>query len=674
MLRILVRTLVKTQITRLTESGEVSLDVDVRAGNTLHTPTDATGIFEIEQMLNGKTLSRQILCRDDLKHLTEILQSRIVVQSDADECAIRNSDTTRGAEAIDASMNQKNPIRSDDEKEEVYLNRVTGEIPTPFPQPTSLDLVGASPIDIARAYMGTRTSEVGVASQSKEESTPLPANGFLSKTSILELTPKSSICWPGAMVQQSNSYLTPKTDRGRAGLQSFRSTPYSRAAHSRSTSKLEGGGGRSCNILSTNVKQLQTSVYGGSQVTKTSISYQNDGLGSVGPIRGRHRKFLGTTTPSKGTSSSHSASSGTFWDRNFDVSKSLFPIVNQNIEPGAVTSSSANGTAPSSSGPPTVHPQSTDLARKILEHLDRSVPTPEKKSVELNLATSWRKPPTPASNPVREAVNTPVFESLESRCSNHILGQKLSDLEKDARGTSIINLQPEQRKPDETTDFSNQKTLGSRQLSSELYSRRFGAQFDAKVSADLKTTPEFKNNSNEVCVGHDESSQSENIHPLRQQSQVGGQPLSRFSRREESIVQKKVSGEAFEKKRPLTSISITKCDPKCGAAFENGSGFTFPVSSGSLFEPPTPSVMPSFSAMVLPQPKENGTVPTNSCSLKEGEPSYSFGSTTVGRSLVFSFPSSSSSTAGDFSTPKFSFGSDKARLSFRSVREDIVYS
>ncbi|KAF5198214.1 hypothetical protein FRX31_012198 [Thalictrum thalictroides] len=35
--------------------------MDVHAGNTLHRPSDGAGISEIEQMLKGKTLSRQVI-------------------------------------------------------------------------------------------------------------------------------------------------------------------------------------------------------------------------------------------------------------------------------------------------------------------------------------------------------------------------------------------------------------------------------------------------------------------------------------------------------------------------------------------------------------------------------------------------------------------------------------
>ncbi|MCI82308.1 nucleoporin-like protein, partial [Trifolium medium] len=41
---------------------------------------------------------------------------------------------------------------------------------------------------------------------------------------------------------------------------------------------------------------------------------------------------------------------------------------------------------------PTVHMHTSLMAKKILEHIDRSIPTPKEKSAELKLATKWKNP------------------------------------------------------------------------------------------------------------------------------------------------------------------------------------------------------------------------------------------------------------------------------------------
>lgn len=107
------------------------------------------------------------------------------------------------------------------------------------------DEVGASPIDIARAYMGTRTSELGLSSKSivsKDESASLNGAEFALKPFLPSPSPKPSMCWPGAMLQDQHAYLTPRSERGRFGLCNFPRTPYSRTIFSKSKSKVSGKG------------------------------------------------------------------------------------------------------------------------------------------------------------------------------------------------------------------------------------------------------------------------------------------------------------------------------------------------------------------------------------------------------------------------------------------------
>lgn len=105
------------------------------------------------------------------------------------------------------------------------------------------DEVGASPVEIARAYMGTRTSEIGLGSKSiiaKDERTFLHSDDIASNPFIASPSPKPPICWPGAMVQDQRSYLTPQGQRSRLGVNNFPRTPYSRTIFSKPHSKVCG--------------------------------------------------------------------------------------------------------------------------------------------------------------------------------------------------------------------------------------------------------------------------------------------------------------------------------------------------------------------------------------------------------------------------------------------------
>lgn len=678
------------QTTRETKDGQgpsvakVPNSVDMHGGETSQRPFDSNGISEIEHMFEGKTLSR-----DEFSRIKAILQSRMTVESDAEEFGKRDLNETKGTDAVVASLSQETPKEPGDEMEEVFLNRLIGESSDPIPNLTSEDLVGASPIDIAKAYMGARTSELGVRSKSvvfQEKTTPTSVRGASSKLSVLSPRPKSSVCWPGSMVQQTHYHLTPQTERGRVGSSSLR-TPYSRPVHSSTTSKWEHSGDRSHSILTTNMKHLQTPVYGG-QVTRMTNSSFTDGFGSVGPVRRSRRKFRGTATPAKGMHSSPSAIAPS-WSESLYARKNFLPMVKQNLEPGTSSASSSkfqpeDVMAPSGISVSTVHPpvqlQSTDTDRRILDHFDRTIATPEKKSAELKLATSWRKLSSSESNTSKgkAPVNNLPVESSDFQLSG-VHGQNVIGQENQVIDISFQNDLAELKKTDEATTSVITRSLGTNVLSSEISHGHVALQFDRNHSNESKTNTEFGVNRDEVSIRHEESSQNENINQLSQQSEAGGQVFPLFADTNSSYkapnVPKKLSAHTFGNKPPLANISITKSNPSYKASSDNGFGFTFPVSAstGPLFEPPpTPSILPSFSTIGLPRPQEHKSVPSNNCNLKGGL-SYSFGSRTARERLVFSFPSTSTFPS-DSSTPRFTFGSDKGRISFRAVSEDAVCS
>ncbi|RVW16808.1 hypothetical protein CK203_076396 [Vitis vinifera] len=129
------------------------------------------------------------------------------------------------------------------------------------------DEVGASPVEIARAYMGTRTSEIGLGSKSiiaKDERTFLHSDDIASNPFIASPSPKPPICWPGAMVQDQRSYLTPQGQRSRLGVNNFPRTPYSRTIfskpHSKSTQS-QADSSRHLNTPSTPLLQSQSPIF-----------------------------------------------------------------------------------------------------------------------------------------------------------------------------------------------------------------------------------------------------------------------------------------------------------------------------------------------------------------------------------------------------------------------------
>ncbi|KAF6151202.1 hypothetical protein GIB67_037410 [Kingdonia uniflora] len=553
-------------------------------------------LSQIEQMMKEKTFSK-----DDLNRLTEVLRSRIADQADVVGQAKETINVITGTETPSGLLGEGNLKAFSAEKgKAVHLSRVSGGA-VPFVQTSIQDQICASPIEIAKAYMGGRTSDSGLGFRNQvswDEKTPLPVNEFTLKPSN---PPSSPICWPGSMVHDQRPYLTPQTQKDRRiGLHNLPRTPYSRAIGSRSTSKLQGGVDRSLDILSSHSKRSQPPTYGDSQVMTT---------GSVGPVR-RVRRSFGRTSPSYGASSSYNASKGP---------SSIFQ---QDLDPGASSSRSMTFTpsdikAPSSSVAVSgVHPQSSHTARKILEHLDRTLPTTQRKSAEIKLGTSWRRSPSSSQRPKVQ------------------LDQRI-EMAADAVNTN--------------SSISNTLAYGD------------GLCLNTK-------TPDFQVNAHEAPARPSENSQIGKNQESNNQID-GNMDVSRRMQNSSSEAPKSEKKLAvtrgFGSKSALTSIQVLKPDPRrTFTAFDNGSGFTFPISasSGTLSEPPTPSIMPSFSASGQSQAQNKATVPV-----------FSFGSKTAGNnSIVFSFPSTSSSTPVDTTDPKFSFGSEKKRdrISFAAVGKD----
>lgn len=114
----------------------------------------------------------------------------------------------------------------------------------------------------------------------------------------------------------------------------------------------------------------------------------------MGPIR-RSRHKIAAQTPPRGSVFGNS-SVGPSKVEKTNVSKGFLPAVNRNFEPGEASSSSQFQSVERKRhsfevGTPTVHPQSSQIARTILEHIDRNPPTPKEKAEELKLAISWKK-------------------------------------------------------------------------------------------------------------------------------------------------------------------------------------------------------------------------------------------------------------------------------------------
>ncbi|KAF3453713.1 hypothetical protein FNV43_RR04154 [Rhamnella rubrinervis] len=570
---------------------------------------DEIGLSEIEQLLKGKNFTRV-----EINRLMEIIKSRAVELPN-----LEREEKAGGAEAEGPLATHQIPKMSFEKNHEDKPG--LWGISTPLPQSVMADKVGASPVEIARAYMGSRTSEVDISSKrmmSKDERSFLHGGEFAKHPFTPSPSPKPSACWPGAMLQDYHGYSTPQSQKGILERRhNFPRTPYSRSIFSKSKSKLSQLKADDDKLpipSSTSLQQSQTPIFG-------QVKSRNDALDyNYGSVR-RSRHKIAAQTPPRGSVFGNS-SVGPSKVEKTNVSEGFLPAANKNFEPGETSSNSQFQSVERKRhsfevGTPTVHPQSSQIARTILEHIDRNPPTPKEKAEELKLAISWKKTPSlgvPSIIPNGHKSLLPVKE-FDSRKIMNLDDPKASAQENADKCSSLQENNP---KANDTV---------SRVPGSDVY----------------------------VSSGGEGGTE---VHSLQKDvTKIASSLLPNL--------QKKPPSVSSSVKPFLSNIFIDKPDLRWKCSSENSSGFTFPVStsSGVVSEPPTPSVLPTFSGSSEQYPPKDG----------HSELSYTFGASKSNPALVFSFPSTSSAASrNDASDIKYSFGSDKPRLSFGSVGKNTI--
>ncbi|KAI3694823.1 hypothetical protein L1987_77804 [Smallanthus sonchifolius] len=335
---------------------------------------DDLGLDQIENLLKGKQFSR-----DESMRLMEILKSRLVDDSNAEG-------EENAASVISLGQGKGNVLDHEIPSTSNIRKQYDLETPMPRLQSNIQDEVAASPIDIAKAYMGSRASELGFNTYSNISTVgrDQQSNDVIpSKPHFLTPSSKSSTCWPGAMVQDQRGYLTPQNQRSRYGLHNFPRTPYSRTKP-----KLQGDV-RSSNISLTTSQQSRWQM-------KTSSDVMDGGYGSVGPIRRVRNKFA-SEPQAEGPTSHSSARIGS----SSIASRSFVPVFQKNSgTSGTSNLHTLDKHEQTFKGEANPAGPSNETARKILEHLDRHKPIPKEKAAE------WKRSPSQDTN------LTPILATL----------------------------------------------------------------------------------------------------------------------------------------------------------------------------------------------------------------------------------------------------------------------
>ncbi|KAE8730739.1 Dedicator of cytokinesis protein 6, putative isoform 2 [Hibiscus syriacus] len=582
--------------------------------------TNDDGISEIEKLVKGKFFSR-----DEINRLIEIINSKAAEVPKVNQESKDLILSTGGPEGPIVATN----LRRQTEEKQDDLNKAVRDLATPLPKPTLLNETGPSPIEIAKAYMANRTSEVNLGSKSiisKEERRTMLADDFASEPFVPSASPKPSAGWPGSTVLDQRGYLTPQSQRSRFGLHNIPRTPYSRTIYSKSKSKLAHVRDESDSFLNGSVSPLQrsqTSAYG-----QLRSNIMDNGQGSVGPIR-RIRHKGTADTPSRGSIYSHSSLNGSFPVVNSNIPKGLSPTIKRNMEQGGTSRSSifqpVDKNRSSEMGMPPVHPHSSQTARTILDHLDRTLVTPKEKSEELKIATSWKISQSLDAN---DAVltghnNVPNLGLDYSKSKDKINSRSLWN----EKSISVASPESNVKKTTSTSDLKANRTV-------TMLGSNAGSSIDGGKTRDSQMKTAHKDLPKLTDVPVSEAVASEGL--------------------------QKPSSNSSGNKPVLASVSVTKPEQRWMFTSDNSTGFTFQVSASSAVssEPPTPTIIPSILGSSQHQPKEELTGPT-----------YTFGLNRSSPALVFSFPSTSSAPNHiDASGITFNFGSDRSsRISFSSI-------
>lgn len=236
--------------------------VRIQEGNTSGNP-GKDGFTDLENILKEKTFTRS-----EVDRLTALLRSKAA-----------DSSTVNGDRRNDAS-NLRHPPSHERNSARPDNGSMNALVSTPLGSSRTLDEGIASPAQLAKAYMGSRPSEVtpsmlGLRGQAvREDSVFQNRTPFPAKSPTMSLVPKLSGQRP-----QENGFVTPRT-RGRSAVYSMARTPYSRP---QSTAKI---GSLFQSSPSTWEESLASGSRNGFQsgLKRRSSVLDND-IGSVGPIR-----------------------------------------------------------------------------------------------------------------------------------------------------------------------------------------------------------------------------------------------------------------------------------------------------------------------------------------------------------------------------------------------------
>ncbi|XP_061359498.1 nuclear pore complex protein NUP1-like [Gastrolobium bilobum] len=377
------------------------------------------GITELEKLLKQKTFSRS-----EIDHLTALMRSRTVdapVREEEKKKEMDPSEPMLPCEQMEEYP--KTPaLENGIENRLVVTPHVTSSVP--------IEDV-ASPVELAKAYMGSRPSKVsssmlGVQNHVlREDPTLLKCENFPPKSPIMSIVPKAT---RHAAVHE-NSFVTARS-RDRSAIYIMGRTPYARIFPA---STLKGGGLAVEGELSSSTRSaLDHDMLSGPNkgTLKRRSSALDNGVGSFGPIRQiRHKSNLlyskGSSLPLSGSSLSVARSGVDIYAAQQPSSSMQKPLVLDEVKRSHTKSEeNVDNTIPSMSYSP-LPSKSSEMTSKILHQLDNLV-SPNEKSSELRLPIVNDNSPTKLSPSMLQGQALRSMEMVDSsKLLDNVQGDKL---------------------------------------------------------------------------------------------------------------------------------------------------------------------------------------------------------------------------------------------------------
>ncbi|KAK9078686.1 hypothetical protein SSX86_002743 [Deinandra increscens subsp. villosa] len=228
--------------------------------------SDATDVSDLEDMLKQKTFTRS-----EIERLTALLLSRTpesnFVEGDNEKLPSTSHHAPRPDVFTSGTLNKHVDGRE--------IGNIDAAMSTPAGSLRAFEDDGASPADLAKAYMGTRSTKVSPLTTRPSSLVPRRDSVLLNNTTSFPKTPTTSLV-PKSVdpIKTSENSLSTLRSRGRSALYNMPRTPYYRGP---STLSQKG-------VASPSAWEHEVSIGSSRMATKRRSSALDD-IGSGGPMR-----------------------------------------------------------------------------------------------------------------------------------------------------------------------------------------------------------------------------------------------------------------------------------------------------------------------------------------------------------------------------------------------------